>query len=296
MPLTIRPLESIDDFHAAEDLQRLVWPAGDLEIVPLHVLITWAHNGGVVVGAFDEGRLVGAVFGFLGVEEGPADRPAMTRLKHCSHQLGVLPEYRDHGVGYLLKVAQRDIVFAQGVRLITWTYDPLESRNARLNIARLGAICHTYRRNVYGTMTDALNAGLASDRFQVDWWITSARVRTRLSGQRAPLVLDSFLSANADLLNPSHVAPDDGLPRPTPNPRAPSGTFALIEIPSDFQALKAHDLILARAWRQHTRDLFEQAFAAGYMVADFFSEMLEGRRRSFYALSVREVRANAGDG
>src|SRR6185436_11873728 len=105
--------------------------------------------------------------GFLGTTDGPASRPAMTRLKHCSHQLGVLPAYRDQDIGYRLKLAQRDWVNLQGVRLITWTYDPLESRNARLNIARLGAVCRTYRREPYGVMEDTLNAGVPADRFQV---------------------------------------------------------------------------------------------------------------------------------
>ncbi len=294
MTVSIRPLETPDDFRVVEALQRHVWPGTETDVVPLHVLTTVAHNGGVVLGAFDGERLIGFVFGFLGVDETTPDRLAMTRLKHCSHMLGVLPEYRDQQIGYQLKVAQRDAVQAQAVRLITWTYDPLESRNARLNIARLGAVCHTYLRNVYGNMADGLNAGLPSDRFQVDWWITSPRVKERLFGQRAALVLDSFLSVGAAILNPSEVASDDGLPRPAHAPRAPSGTFALIEIPSDFQSLKAHDLVLAQAWRAQTRALFEDAFANGYLVTDFFREPLEGRVRSFYALAQHDARA-AGD-
>jgi predicted GNAT superfamily acetyltransferase len=296
MSITIRPLDSLDDLRAVEQLQRQVWNSNDLEIAPLHVLTTVIHNGGLLLGAFDDDRLVGFVFGFLGADETQPSRPALARLKHCSHMLGVLPEYRDKGAGYQLKLAQREFVLQQGIRLITWTYDPLESRNARLNIARLGAVCHTYQRNLYGEMTDALNAGLPSDRFQVDWWITSARVKERLFGQRAALVLDSFLSAGTPILNPSDVAPDDGLPRPVHDPRSPDGAFALVEIPSDFQALKTHDWLLARAWRQHTREIFEDAFAAGYLVTDFFRETLEGRVRSFYALSLAHGQAELSDG
>lgn len=285
MPISIRPLETPDDFHALEALQRTVWPGTETDVVPLHLLTTAAHNGGLVLGAFDGSRLVGFVFGFLGTDEADPTRPAMTRLKHCSHMLGVLPEYRDQHVGYRLKLAQRDWVDAQGVRLITWTYDPLEARNAQLNIARLGAVCHTYFRNVYGDMADGLNAGLPSDRFQVDWWITSARVRERLFGQRAALVLDSFLSSGVEILNPSHIAPDDGLPRPAPAPRLPVGTFALVEIPFAIQAIKAHDMLLAQAWRAQTRALFENAFASGYLITDFVTAVHEERRRSFYVLA-----------
>lgn len=288
--LVIRPLETHAEYEAAEAVQRAVWPGSETEVVPRHLLSTAAANGGLALGAFDGGRLAGFVFGFLGTDSAETSRPALTQLKHCSHMLAVLPDYRDQAVGYRLKLAQRDFVLRQGVRLITWTYDPLESRNARLNIARLGAVCRTYKRDVYGTMADALNAGLASDRFQVDWWITSSRVRERLAGQRARLVLESFLSAGTEILNPTQAAPDDGLPRPPERLAEPGGAFALIEIPRDFQTLKAQDMTLAREWRLHTRLLFEAAFAQGYLVTDFFSETWEGRLRSFYALSYGETR------
>jgi predicted GNAT superfamily acetyltransferase len=106
-----------------------------------------------------------------------------------------------------------------------------------------------------------------------------------LGGQRAALELDSFLSAGTEILNPTQVALDDGLPRPPRQLAEPAGTFALIEVPRDFQAIKTQDPMLARDWRLHTRGLFETAFELGYLVTDFFSEVWEGRRRSFYALS-----------
>ena len=280
----VRPLVAIEEFQAVEALQRAVWPGSELDVVPLHLLTTIAHNGGLVLGAYHGERLVGFLMGFLGTDEGPSDRPALTRLKHCSHQLGVLPQYRDQNVGYQLKLAQRDFVSAQGVRLVTWTYDPLESRNARLNIAKLGAVCATYKRAVYGDMQDGLNAGLPSDRFQVDWFLTSTRVKERLFGQRAPLILESFTSAGAEILNPTLVGPD-GLSRPPERVLAVAGSLAIIEIPTDFQAIKARDLALAAAWRTHTRALFEGAFGSGYWVTDFFFETVRDRPRSFYALS-----------
>jgi predicted GNAT superfamily acetyltransferase len=282
--ITIRPLETVEEFEAAEAVQRAVWPGTDLDVVPLHLLTTIAHNGGLVLGAYHGNTMVGYLLGFLGTDEGQPSRPALARLKHCSHQLGVLPAYRGQQIGYQLKLTQRDFVNAQGVRLITWTFDPLESRNARLNIAQLGAVCNTYKREVYGQMLDGLNKGLASDRFQVDWWITSARVKERMFGQRLPLVLNSFTSAGAPVINPTTVGPD-GLPRPADNAGTPVGTLALVEIPASIQAIKQRDLGLAAAWRQHTRTLFEAAFSAGYLITDFFHEPIDGRQRSFYALS-----------
>ena len=148
----IRPLRTLDDFRAAEDVQRAAWQSDELDIVPLHMLLTVAKNGGVALGAFAQDQLIGFVFGFLGTGEhryGP-EAPAAVKLKHCSHQMGILPEWQSKGVGFALKVAQREAVRGQGLRLITWTYDPLESKNARLNILKLGAVCHTYYRDLYG--------------------------------------------------------------------------------------------------------------------------------------------------
>jgi predicted GNAT superfamily acetyltransferase len=286
MTIEIRPLETLADMRAVEDVQRVVWGDNDSEIVPLHMLTTVAHNGGVLLGAWDAEaeRLVGFVFGFLGTDQEDPRRIAAANLKHCSHMLGVLPEYRSSGVGYRLKLAQRERVMEQGVRLITWTYDPVESRNAHLNIARLGCICHTYRREVYGEMQDALNKGLPSDRFQVEWWITSQRVKQKLNGNRPRLPLDSFTSAGAVILNLA-IPTASGLPQPAGRPLMPEGVFALVEIPANFQTLKSADLGLAREWKLQVRAIFESAFAEGYLVTDFVHETLAGRERAFYLLS-----------
>jgi len=286
MTIEIRPLDTVADMRAVEDLQRAVWGNNDADLVPLHMLTTVAHNGGVLLGAWDaeEEKLVGFVFGFLGTDQENPRRPAMANLKHCSHMLGVLPEYRDRGVGLKLKLAQRERVMEQGVRLITWTYDPVESRNAYLNIVRLGAICRTYLREVYGEMLDVLNKGLPSDRFQVEWWITSQRVKQRLSGERRRLSLDSFASAGTPILNPTRLN-DSGLPQMTAQSPAPEGVFALVEVPANFQILKVTDVGLAREWKLQVRAMFESAFVEGYLVTDFLHETVEGRERAFYLLS-----------
>jgi predicted GNAT superfamily acetyltransferase len=285
--ISIRKLESIEEMEQAEDLQRAVWPGSETDVVPAHLLTTLAHNGGVVLGAYDSEQLVGLVVGFLGTDSSTPERVAMARLKHCSHMLGVLPEYAGRGIGFQLKAAQLDVVVAQGVRLVTWTYDPLLSRNAHLNIRRLGAVCRTYLKEVYGAMRDALNAGDASDRFQVDWWVTSPRVTSRVHGKRAPLDLAHFLAAGAQELNPASLGPDD-LPRPSTSPASPEGALALVEIPSDYPQLRARDPELGRAWREQTRSIFTDAFEAGYLVTDFVH--LKGGRlpRSYYVLSHGE--------
>jgi predicted GNAT superfamily acetyltransferase len=285
--IEIRPLESIEDMILAETLQWKIWPGSETDIIPAHLSFTIARNGGVILGAFHGDRLVGYVIGFIGTDQSSPDRVAMARLKHCSHQLGVLPEYRNRGVGYRLKVAQRDAVLKDGIRLVTWTYDPLLSGNAHFNIRLLGVVCNTYLREYYGVMRDALNMDLPSDRFNVDWWVTSNRVVSRLEGKRRPLDLAHFLSAGAQKLNPATLGEDD-LPRPIENPSLPDGNFALVEIPPDFRFMKDRDIELARAWRLQTREVFEGAFRAGYMVTDFIYLKGERHPRSYYILSYGE--------
>jgi len=278
---TIHLIETPEEMSAVEDLQRLVWMAPDIEIVPKDMLLAVVHNGGLAIGAFVGVDLVGVSFGFPGIYPTP-DGP---RLKHHSHMLAVHPDWRSKGIGFSLKRAQWQMVRKQGLDRITWTYDPLLSRNAHLNIARLGAVCSTYLPSEYGEMHDGLNAGLPTDRFQADWWINTERVRRRLSHHSRPtLTIDHYRLAEATLLEvPREMGPF--IAQPPQRVPALTGNLLLIEIPFDFPALKVADLQLARAWRIYTRAVFEEAFATGYLVTDFVHE----KGRSFYVLTHGET-------
>ena len=288
MRTVIRPAIGPADMAQIEELQRLVWPGSETDVVPLHLLLTIAQNGGVVLVAEQGERLVGFLMGFLGTDEGSPNRVAMARLKHCSHMLGVHPDYRDQGIGLALKRAQRQAVIEQGIRLVTWTYDPLMSANAHLNIHRLGAVSRVYKREEYGAMRDELNQGIHSDRLQVDWWVTSNRVVSRLEDTRPPLDLAHYLSAGAQRLNPAGLG-EDGLARPGDSVEPATGNLALLEIPPDFLQLKRADLGLAAEWRALTRGIFEDAFANGYVVTDFVHLKGEKFPRSYYVLSRGEA-------
>ena len=278
---TIRLLETPADMKTAEKLQSIVWPGSETDVVPAHLLITAIHNGGIVLGAFAGDTMVGFIFGFPGLDMLP-DGP---HPKHCSHMLGVHPDWRDSGLGFALKRAQWQMVRRQGLDHITWTYDPLLSRNAYLNIAKLGAVCNTYHRSEYGDMRDGLNAGLPSDRFQVDWWLNTTRVERRLSKRsRGALKLDQFVKAELQPLYTLQTE-TDSLPRP-PEHFSPFGAKLLLaEIPPDFMVLKADDFTLARDWRFFTREVFETAFAAGYLITDFIFDHVAGEPRSLYVLT-----------
>jgi predicted GNAT superfamily acetyltransferase len=311
----IQILETPESMNAVEDLQRLVWPGNETEVVPAHMLLAAVHNGGIVIGAFDlmhtetqtsedkntadensakGALLVGFVFGFPGIYPTP-DGP---RLKHSSHMLGVHPNYRDQGIGFALKRAQWQMVRHQGLDRITWTFDPLMSRNAHLNITRLGAVCNTYKQEVYGVMRDGLNVGIPSDRFQVDWWVNTRRVSQRLNKKpRIKLDMAHFLAADTAVINPTQIG-IDGFPYPTEiNDPAnliekeldqQENSILMVEIPADITAIKNTIPELAIEWRLHTREIFEQLFQLGYLVTDFVH--LPGKRqRSFYILSHGEA-------
>lgn len=269
---------------AVEALQREVWPGSETDIVPAHLLITVIHNGGVVLGAFVAERLIGFVFGFPGLEFTP-DGP---RPKHCSHMAGVHPDYRNSGVGFALKRAQWQMVRHQGLDHVTWTYDPLLSRNAYLNVARLGAVCCTYRRSEYGDMRDGLNAGLPSDRFQVDWWINTKRVERRLGKRARPTLRLNHLTRVG--VRPLYTLQTgtQSLPHPPEHLPALEAQLLAAEIPSDFTALKTADFALARDWRFFSREFFETVFARGYIVTDFVFDRGEDLSRSFYILTDGE--------
>ena len=269
--IRIRPVQTKAEYRAVEQLQREIWGLDDSEIVPDHMLITAQMNGGLLLGAFQtppegkEDRLIGFVFGLVGLTAGG-------KVKHCSHIAGVAPAYQNQNVGYRLKLEQREQVLAQGIDLITWTFDPLESRNAYLNFHKLGVTCRKYLRDLYGSMRDALNVAVPSDRFQVDWHIASAHVVHRLQNSTSPPRAEGAVVLNRPL-------PGD-LPHPAKVSLTIQGAHLLIQIPAHFQAIKAVDIELARAWRLHTRTLFEAAFAEGYVVTD----LLFDGGQSYYLL------------
>lgn len=285
--IVIRSLENPEEMVKIEGLQDIIWKKSETDIIPSHLSLAIARNGGVIIGAFDKDRLVGFVLGFLGTDEESPERVAMARLKHCSHIMGVHPDYRNRGLAFRLKNAQRERVLEHGIRLITWTYDPLLSVNAQLNIRRLGAVCRTYIEDAYGAMRDGLNVGVSSDRFNVDWWITSPRVKSRIAGERHPLELAHFLSAGAQKINPTRLGSDDLL-HPPDKVEDPQGNLVLVEIPPNFQELKSQDVELAKAWREQTRSIFVRAFAKGFLVTDFVYLGDERFPRSYYILSHGE--------
>jgi predicted GNAT superfamily acetyltransferase len=234
--ISIRPIETFAELRAVEELQKEVWGVPDLDVVPLTQLIAVQAAGGVLLGAFDRQTLVGFVYGFVAQEDGD--------IAHHSHMLAVKTAYRNFNLGYKLKLAQREAVLAQGINLITWTFDPLQSLNAYFNFTKLGVISDRYVVNFYGEEATSFLHQTGTDRFWVKWLLASDRVVQRLK-MSTPVLED----------------PSDKL---------------LIEIPGNINALQAETPEVALDWRERTRQEFTQAVAAGYTVRDFYREGKSG--------------------
>jgi len=289
MSIIVRPLETIEEIEHFQIIEQRVWGSDEENIVPTHVLITLAHNGGLVMGAYAEdgpaelGGMVGIVAGWLGADVPPGS-PAGTalRIKFCSHMAGVLPAWQRRRVGLRLKLAQMEWVREQGMTdWITWTFDPLQRANAVFNIHRLGATCRTYIRNLYGEMTDALNAGSPSDRFQVDWWINSKRVRLAAEHATAQLAREdasdgdgapaTAQTAHHQRYPGVHVVPttaSGAFRAPVDHLPPLDGAPVALPIPENIGAIRRDDHALSLEWRIWLRAQAERAFAAGYVVVD----------------------------
>jgi predicted GNAT superfamily acetyltransferase len=260
--VTIRDLESFDDLKQVDAVEREVWGLADQDVTPLTLAIATKEVGSIWLGAFDGNHLVGFAFGFLGHEHG--------RLIVHSHMLAVRAPYQDFDLGYKLKVVQRDRALAirlhdLSVTEMTWTFDPLQSKNAHLNFAKLGVISETYKVDFYGPETSSVLHRNRTDRLWVRWPLTSRRVNDRLQGRnnRAEM-LDTLRT-----LTPLIQFNGDGTPVRGDLCAAVQRQRIAIEIPGDIGAVEQRDPALAGKWRLETRWAFGEALNAGFFVAEF---------------------------
>ncbi len=270
-------IQPVDDFRQAREcvqIQRDVWGFAWRDLVTEEMLLGCARAGGIVLSATLEGRLVGFVFS-LPAPLGPVV------IQH-SHMLAVRAEYRDRGVGQQLKWAQFERARQAGCRLITWTFDPLEARNAHLNLDKLGATAGRYYVDLYGAATSSgLHQGIGTDRLLAEWRLQS----------EAPRPLGGQIDLERALELPQALPTRTGGSRL----RIPLGPVLwlkerriALEIPATIQRVKRLDLELARSWRERSRQAFRHYLGRGYRARGLLlSRGAEGRsRRTFYVLEV----------
>ena len=190
--IELRRCHGIEDFRACVALQKEVWDFTDAELVPLRMFVVADKVGGQVMGAFEGAALVGFALSVPGTRSG--------HIYLHSHMLAVRKDHRNSGLGRRLKLMQRHDAVARGIELIEWTFDPLEIKNAYLNLEKLGAIVRRYNINQYGITSSPLQGGLPSDRLIAEWWLKSKRVQTLLaSGKNPPMQSEFTISVPAQI-------------------------------------------------------------------------------------------------
>lgn len=269
--ISIRAFENLEELEECVRLQEETWGANFSERVPTAILHVGQLLGGVSAGAWDaEGELVGFVFGLTGLRDGV--------LAHWSDMLAVRPTVRDAGLGQRLKHFQRDQVLGLGVSTMYWTFDPLQSRNAYLNLTKLGAVVREYREDMYGNSDSPLHRGIGTDRFVALWLLDSERVERRVAGLAASADTAALASRAEAALR---VDDRSGAPRPVDVDTLPDADVVRVPIPSNIDTLKAADPGLAVGWRTATRRVFTHYLDAGFEVREF----VRGERTSDYLVA-----------
>jgi predicted GNAT superfamily acetyltransferase len=256
-PIVIRDLESFDDLCQVKAVEKEVWGMADDDSLPMTLAIACKAAGSIFVGAFEGDQLVGFAFGIFGREHG------QTTIH--SHMLAVLERYRQHDLGLKLKHAQRERALGLGIREMTWTYDPLQSRNAHFNFAKLGIVSDTYKVDFYGPETSSVLHRNGTDRLWVRWLLDSRRIGDRIAGK-------DTRAETLDALR--HLAPlvsfnGDGRPARADPAESLGRQRVSIEIPGEILDVERSDMGLAREWRAATRWAFTEAIGAGFYVAEF---------------------------
>lgn len=252
--IVIRNITTHAEIRVVEQMQRETW--GDSDVTPMTNFVASIEVGAILLGAFDGEKLIGFAYGFVGLYKG--------KLEIHSHMLAVNPDYRSHKLGEKLKWVQREEALAKGFDRMTWTFDPLQSANAHLNLHKLGGIADEYKINYYDEISEnILHQGIGTDRLWVTWNLDSERVKERLDGKETEtnLLVDALSLIRFDSSNmPECVSFDENVS---------AASNLLISIPRNILKLREENISLAIAWRMATREAFTKAFALGYYVSDF---------------------------
>jgi predicted GNAT superfamily acetyltransferase len=264
----IKQLTDLEDIKKVELIEEQVW---NMAPTPYHQTFTAVNNGGMIIGAYKNQELIGFLYGFPGFRKGE------TYL--CSHMLGILPQHQKSGLGKEMKEVQREVAIKLGYSLIVWTFDPLESVNAYLNVHKLKGITASYLENHYGSLNDSLNQGLPTDRFLVEWWIRSNHVEER--------TLSTSLNSMQILLKSKLY--ENNLPviiSEWTEGQVQHKTQYAVPIPENFQLMKKDNPKIAMDWRMKTRTVFQSLLSNGFVAVDVVRSPENGV--SYYVFKQRK--------
>ncbi|MFA5788014.1 MAG: GNAT family N-acetyltransferase [Actinomycetota bacterium] len=249
--VTVRDTLALGDIAEVAGLFDETWSTGsDASVLPANLVRALAHAGSCLMGAYADGDLVGAVFGFVGMRGKP----------HLhSHMLAVCSGVQRGGIGFALKQYQRAWALAHGLELVHWTFDPLVRRNAHFNLCKLGAEIVAYHEHFYGQMIDNVNAGDESDRVEIRWSVRSERAIAASEGRGIEPDVEALLARGAQVVLGKEA---DGSPRAVDA----TGPLLLFRLPSDIVALRRTDPALAMEWRKALRDSMGGAIHDGCAV------------------------------
>tara|TARA_B100001013_G_scaffold183503_1_gene110582 strand:- start:56 stop:883 length:828 start_codon:yes stop_codon:yes gene_type:complete len=264
-PFSCRNLHTLDELKRVVELETIVWEYTDLQdVVPVPILAINVKRGGILLGAFDESEaMVGFAYSLPGLKSG--------HLIQWSHMVGVLEAHRNTGLGRLLKLEQRKRALEMGIKVIEWTFDPMQSMNAHFNLTKLGAVIIEYAENIYGESSSSLHRGTPTDRFVAGWNLESSRVLTRIAGTTE----DRPIASELPLINETNVEDawltfkswDSKLTQPR----------LRVEIPTGFGEMQRSSPDRARDWRTASRNMFTTYMARGYQVVEFVFDRAAGR-------------------
>ena len=274
MPVTFKQLRTLKELEPCERLQEAVWKFNKDDIIPSRFMLVLCKHGGFAMGAFDGDSMIGFLFGVPAIHYGQPSQH--------SHMMAVLPEYRDQNIGFKLKIAQREDALNRNIDLITWTFDPLQSRNAHLNINKLGVIACSYDVNLYGEETSSkLHSGLGTDRLLAEWWLVSDKVKSIIDGQNQEVT--KIQSAEGLNINKTEHN-KQGLLIPVESDLTLTNDVLLLEIPDNIDKMKDSDIQVARKWRELVQKAFLHYFDAGYYINSLHIEREGNIRRTYYVL------------
>ena len=256
--IVFRDITESSELRDVERLQKVVWGVEDVDILPALAMKPLVEVGGLLVGAFLDNKMIGFVLGFAG-------RSAGENIIH-SDMLAVLPEYRSLGLGFRLKLAQRERALASGIQTISWTFDPLRALNANLNFARLGVTASRYEIDYYGETSSVLHR-LGTDRLWVTWALNDERTIARINSDVGPSKIDPHGISLVQVGNEQQPVVNDEI----------SGNQVSIEIPTRLDELLKSQPALAAEWKMATRKAFTSAIGAGYIVNDFVTDKGSGK-------------------